>query len=459
VGLLAPALARAATRRAYASEAAAGGRITGRRASEVRRSAFEEGARVLKRLEHPQWVRRLNLFGPSVGDPRHVVSLDADELLALARQTTGLEDFGDPGWEDGYRALMRSLEGEARLHLLGRVLTRAELLRVLQTKLRLARAWREQPAILREPIAAPLFVLGPPRSGTTILLELLALDPALRAPIAWEAAHPLPLLADPARDRALRMELAESEQELWAEIHPEFLTMHELRHDLPCECVHFLQLDFSGPYWPMQYDAPSHMQWRLTTPGLDARLYAGHRRFLQTLQHGHAPRRWLLKSPGHLGSLPALFAEYPDARVVHTHRDPTKFVASVANLMSTLRFMRSDAVDVAQQGQIAFGTFKYLLENAIALRTSGAIPAAQIVDSHFLDLMSDPVANLRRLYEQLDFAWPNGHDERIRSYLREKPRAKFGAHTYKYEELGLDENVVREQFKPYVEHYGIRAET
>ena len=413
---------------------------------------------MLKQLEHPQWVRRLNLFGPSVGDPRHVVSLDADELVTLARKTSGLDDFGDAGWEPGYRALMTALDSEAQLHLLGRVLTRAEVLRVLQTKLRLQRAWSERPAILREPVAAPLFVLGPPRSGTTILLELLALDPSLRAPLAWEAAHPLPLLADPARDIAHRMELAESEHEMWAEIAPEFITMHELRRDLPCECVHFTQVDFAGPYWSMQYDAPSYMQWKLATPGLDARFYAGHRRFLQTLQHGSAPKRWLLKSPGHLSTLQALFGEYPDARVIHTHRDPSKFVGSVANLMCTLRFMRSDVVDVAQQGQIALGAFKYLLELGIQLRTSGALPAAQIVDSHYLDLMSEPVENLRRIYEQLGLAWPNGHDGRIRSYLRDKPKAKFGAHAYRYEELGLDVNVVREQFAPYVAHYGIRAE-
>lgn len=414
---------------------------------------------MLKQLVHPQWVRRLNLFGPSVGDPRHLVSLDADELVALARKSTGLEDFGDPGWEPAYRVLMRALEEEARLHLLGRVLTRAEVLRVLQTKLRLQRAWSERPAILREPIAAPIFVVGPPRSGTTILLELLALDPQLRAPIAWEAAHPLPLLDDPARDVAHRMLLAESEQELWAEIHPDFLTMHELRHDLPCECVHFTQVDFAGPYWSMQYEAPSHLQWKLTTPGLDARFYAGHRRFLKTLQHGRAPRRWLLKSPGHLATLPALFAEYPDARVVHTHRDPTKFVGSVANLMATLRFMRSDVVDVAQQGQIALGTFKALLELGIRLRASGALPERQIVDSHYLDLMSDPVENLRRLYERIGLDWPSGHGERVRSYLRDKPKAKFGAHAYRYDELGLDVNVVREQFAPYVAHYGIRTES
>ena len=78
-----------------------------------------------KQLEHPQWVRRLNLFGPSVGDPRHVVSLDADELVALARKSTGLEDFGDAGWEAGYRALMSALDGEAQRAVLATLRTAA----------------------------------------------------------------------------------------------------------------------------------------------------------------------------------------------------------------------------------------------------------------------------------------------------------------------------------------------
>ncbi len=410
-----------------------------------------------KQLVHPSWVRRLNLFGPAVGDPAHLVSLDPDELLDTARRSTGLDDFGAPGWQEAYRRLLDSITRESRLHLLGRLVTRAELLRVLQTRLRLEARWKEEPAILREPIEQPLFVLGPPRSGTTILLELLALDPQLRAPISWETAHPLPL-APGADDRALRMQAAEAEHELWGEIDPDFQTMHELRHDLPAECVHFTALDFAGPYWSMQYDLPSYSAWRGTQPGLDARIYAGHRRFLQTLQFGAPRRRWLLKSPGHLATLPQLFAEYPDARVIHTHRDPVKFVGSVGNLMCTLRFMRSDAVDVLQQGQIGLHSFRFLLEGAIALRESGAIPAAQVVDSHYLDLMADPAANLARVYEQLGLTWPRGHEQTLRAYLRDKPKAKFGAHQYRYEDLGLDVATVRDAFSGYVKHYGVKEE-
>jgi Sulfotransferase family len=443
---------------------------------------------MVKELVHPDWVRRMNLFGDVVGDPRRIVSLDADELLALARATTGLDDAGElewPGWEETYRRMLASIDEEAALHVVGRVVTRGEVLRILRTWLRLQHAWAAEPAIGAEPIDAPLFVVGPPRSGTTILLELLALDPSLRSPLAWEALAPLPVTAgaDPTVDRARRLELAQCEQEFWADIHPEFMTMHELASDLPCECVHFLALDFAGPYWSMLYDTPAFTGWQLEHLEVLERVYRLHRRMLQTFQqgsgqqgsgqqgsgqqgsgqqgsgqHGAEPRRWLLKSPGHLQTLPQVFAEYPDARVIHTHRDPRKFIASLVSLLSVLRFTRSDRVDVAELGPLMEVTYQMFLEQVIAQRADGTIPNDRIVDSHFLDLMADPVSALRKCYEQLELEWPGGHDQVVRAYLDAKPKGKHGAHSYTFGDVGLDEAHVRDTFAKYVSHYGITEE-
>ena len=425
-------------------------------------------------MTHPDLVRRLNLFGEAVGDPRLLVGLDPDELLATARASTGLTDLGEadwPGWEESFRGFITAAGTESQLHLLGRVLTRAEVLRMLQTWLRLQEHWRASPAVLAEPVAAPLFVVGPPRTGTTILLELLSLDPALRAPIAWEAVQPLPRRADaatdPAADRAERLRLAESEQELWADIHPAFMTMHELASDLPCECVHFLAYDFTSPYWSMQYDTPSFTGWQLEHLETIGRVYRLHRRMLQTFQAqgdprgplpDSTPRRWLLKSPAHVSTLPQLFAEYPDALVIHTHRDPRRFIGSLVSILSTLRFMRSDAVDPAAIGPIMELTYQMFLEGAIAARENGTVPADRIVDSHFLDLMADPVGNVRRLYDQLGLDWPVGHDARIRDYLAAKPKGKHGEHKYALADVGLDDDHLRATFARYVAHYGITEE-
>jgi Sulfotransferase family len=410
------------------------------------------------KLQHPDWVRRLNLFGPSVGDARHLVSLDAEELLALARTTTGLATVGTdawPGWEETYRRFVASVDEESDLHVLGRLVTRGEILRVLQTWLRLQEHWATTPAVLAEPIDAPLFVVGPPRTGTSILLELLALDPQLRAPISWEALHPL---ARPDADVARRRELAECEQEFWADVHPEFITMHELASDLPCECVHFLAYDFAGPYWSMFYDTPSFMGWQLENLDTLGRVYRLHRRMLQTFQHGTDTRQWLLKSPGHLSTLEQLFAEYPDARVIHTHRDPGRFIASLVSLLSVLRFMRSDSVDIDLLGPTMLATYQMFLEMVIDQRENGTIPDDRIVDSHFLDLMADPVTALRGIYEQLTLDWPAGHDRVIRDYLAAKPQGKFGEHRYTFEDVALRADDVRAAFTRYRDHYGIKEE-
>lgn len=406
--------------------------------------------------ERPDWLRRLNQFGPATGDPRLVVPLDPDELVETARASTGLDDLGDADWHECFARRIRSIDEESRAHVLGRLLARAETLRVLQTRLRLRHAWRETPAILAEPIERPIFVLGAPRTGTTILLELLALDPGLRAPISWEAIHPLP--HGEAREPETRRALAEAEHELWMDIQPELATLHEMRSDLPCECVHFMALDFGGPYWSMQYDCPSFNAWAANRPEILPRVYRLHRRFLQTLQHGEPRRPWLLKSPAHLSTPRALFDEYPDAIVVHTHRDPRKFVASAASTTAMLAWLRTDAVDPKAYGQLALGGFSFMLNELRRQRDAGELPDERFVDSHYLDLIEDPVAAIGKIYANAGLDWPEGHAARIESYLRDKPRGKFGRHAYTLEEYGLDEATVRETYAGYVEAYGIRRE-
>ena len=223
--------------------------------------------------------------------------------------------------------------------------------------------------------------------------------------------------------------------------------MHELASDLPCECVHFLAYDFAGPHWSMLYDTPTFMGWQLERiEPLLARVYRLHRRMLQTFQHGSEPRRWLLKSPGHLQTLAQVFAEYPDAKVIHTHRDPRRFIASLVSLLAVLRFTRSDEVDTETLGPLMELTYQMFLEQVIDQRESGTIPNDRIVDSHFLDLMADPVASLRRLYDELEMDWPANHDRTVRDYLAAKPKGKHGEHRYTFADVGLDEDSVRNTF-------------
>ncbi len=168
------------------------------------------------RYARPDWVRRINAMGESVGGgaegARRMVPLDADAMLEETRNGLGggrFGDFGDPEWERRYRALVQAFEAQP-LTVVGRLMTRQEILRCLRTRLQLARAWDANPGIASERIEAPIIITGPARSGTTITFELFWLDPALRGPSAADALHPIPAAG---QDRAARLAMSECEQE------------------------------------------------------------------------------------------------------------------------------------------------------------------------------------------------------------------------------------------------------
>ena len=179
-----------------------------------------------------------------------------------------------------------------------------------------------------------------------------------------------------------------------------------------------------------------------------------HRALLQTLQHSAPPRNWVLKTPLYLIFIDLLFATYPDAWVIHTHRDPLKTEASSLSTLATVRWERSESVELDESTGAGLGDMMLLLAQR---RAAGELPE-RIVDSHFSDLMADPVAAVEKLYGQMQRAFVGEHADAIRSYLAEKPKGKFGTHRYSLEEWGIDPAALRERMRPYTDHYGIALE-
>jgi hypothetical protein len=231
--------------------------------------------------------------------------------------------------------------------------------------------------------------------------------------------------------------------------------MHEEGGTLPKECIFITAHQFDSDYWMAIAAIPSYVEARF---GWDAdEPYRYHRRFLQVLQSRRRRDHWLLKAPSHLFQLQALFAEYPDARIVHTHRDPRRTVPSTISLTATFRSMRTDA-DVGADASMAGLGLSYVLNQVVEWRTSGVVPEQQFVDVHFGALMADPTGTIRSLYERLDWELDDATAARVERYLESKPRAKHGTHEYSLEAFGLTEAMVDEAFAPYVGHYGIERE-
>jgi hypothetical protein len=327
---------------------------------------------------------------------------------------------------------------------------RHDLLRHLCTRLLLVDAHRRNPELARTPVPAPIFITGPARSGTSILQELLALDPALRGPLGYEMAYPV---VPPGTTDATRRAWAECEFDLWADVHPGFAAIHALEAGLPEECLWLVAPQFDHGFWTTNTNTPSFTAFRAMTDPLP--VYECHRRFVQVLQGGQ-PATWVFKSPMHLGRLPALLAVYPDARILRTHRDPAKTMPSSVSTLVHGRWTRSDHVDPAEIASSAVFGLSMML-NATAA-PGAALPPGQVAELQYLDLLWDPVGAIGTAYDTLGLTMAPEVPDRIRAYLAARPQGHAGAHRYSLDDYGLDADTVRADLAPYLDAFEIVAE-
>jgi hypothetical protein len=400
----------------------------------------------------PAWVRSLH----AAVDPAWI-RLDADELLEVARRKTGLDDFGGGEFLVPYRIFLRAVETEAKLHALGRMLVRGDVLTWLENRLALTEARKREPSVAAQRIERPIFITGLPRTGTTILHELLMRDPDNRVPLHWEVRFPCPAPEAATYATDPRIARAEDELQLWNHVVPEYAAMHELGARLPVEDIQITPPSFVSDELMGRHVVPSYAAWYASADKAPA--FAFHRRFLQHLQARHAARRWVLKSPSWLGLLPVLLGEYPDARIVITHRDPLKVLPSVVSILYSTAFVRSDAVDAETfKGWFSPETCRALLDAMCALRDAGRVPEAQFCDVLYADVLRDPAGAVGRVYERFGLAFQPELGERIRAYVAAKPRGKHGAHRYAFAQLGRDAGTERERFRSYQERFGVPSE-
>ena len=401
----------------------------------------------------PAWVTALN----ENSDPAWI-GLDADALLQEARARTGLDDFGSDAFLEPFRIFVGALREEARLHTVGALLIRDDLLNSLSVRLLITQTRKEHPEITDEVIEKPIFITGLPRTGTSITHELLAADPRHRAPRHWEVRNPCPPPEAATYTTDERIARADRQIRLWCEIVPEYDMMHELGGDIPVEDVQVMAHSFVSDEWMGRHVVPSYAAWYNTcdrVPGFEF-----HKQMLQNLQWKCPGDRWVLKSPSHMSQLDALLAVYPDARIVFTHRDPLRVLPSVVSILYSTAYVRSDEVDAAAMASWFTGeTCKSLLDRMTALRASGTVAENQCYDLRYADLVSDPIVALTGLYEHFEIEYPAASRKAQQDYIDNKPKGRHGAHKYDFSDTGLDRDEERARFSDYYERYQIKIES
>lgn len=354
--------------------------------------------------------------------------------------------------------LCEALEHEAALSPLGRLLARQTLVSALEIQLKLAAALAARPELLDVPIERPLVIIGMPRTGTTILHELLALDPANRCPLSWEVAKPFPeanagdARAPDPRIAATAREFAFSER-----LMPGLQSMHRIGATLPQECVGITAFAFSSMQFPTIWRVPSYQRW--LQRDCDHRpVYAFHRRFLQVLQDGRRGLRWVLKSPAHLWQLPALLHTYPDARLLQTHRDPLAIVSSLASMLSVMRSAYSADIDPHAIAQEWLAECASALDASVAARDAGVLAPGQVLDIHFRAFMADPPAALRGIYAHFGMDFDETLAAATTSYIRDNPAGGSAGHRHRFGDTGLDPVVSRQAVWAYQQFFRVPSE-
>jgi hypothetical protein len=374
------------------------------------------------------WVSAINSGGLPPIDEVASQRFNPEALCALAAVEQGRDPaepnlFGSDDFREPLSILCRALEEEAHLTVLGRWITHRFLGRLLAVRIQINDWLIADPALVDEQIESPIIILGAPRTGTTRVHALLAQDPFLRAPLGWEFLYPVPP-PTPGADQSARRRLAQFELGLPQLVSTSLSSIHHYDADMFKECLSAMSFSFRSEEFTSRYRVPGYADWLHQCDMTPA--YEMHRTVLRVLQRRQPTKRWVLKSPVHLHSIPVLLNAYPDARLIVTHRDPTSVIGSVNDLIATLRSAMSDYVDRDEIDRYHVGLYSRSL-NGLAGDLEGV---DHVTHCGFADLITDEVEMASSLCAALGLELSDAAGDAMKRYVAEHPPNEHGAHHY-----------------------------
>jgi hypothetical protein len=378
--------------------------------------------------------------------------LEAEELIEQARKVSGLEAFDSDSFREGLDVYLTDInEGRPPESATDRI--RQNTVQILATRLQTTDYLDRHPDLLQRPVESPVFVFGMPRTGTTLLSNLFATDPARRSPLTWEIDEPVP----PATTATLRTDpraLARLEQEKkMLEANPAMGKYYRSSAIYPNECVYFMAHDFKTLMLESRCKMLQYRDWLFQTDMTSA--YQYHKRFLQLLQ-AEAPGAWNLKMPSHALWLETLLKVYPDARLVWTHRDPYAALGSFCSIIALSHRGFGTGVEPEWIGRNCLWQAEEHADRIINFREK--FGEDRIVDVHYAELTRRPIDTMRALYAALGDEFSADVEERMQSWLDENPQDKFGKHEYRLTQYGLSTGQVASALERYMSRYEVEQE-
>ena len=334
---------------------------------------------------------------------------------------------------------------------------RQRTVRLLSSRLLVEDLCRRHPEIADIAIAAPIIVVGLPRSGTTHLVNLIAADTRLRSLPYWESIEPVPQPGEGSgpHDIDPRVERCTRGYEAQMAMVPLLRAMHHQHPNAIEEEIELEDLDFASYTLEWLARVPG---WRDFYLGLDQRPHYEYlKKVLRVLTHLRGPDRWVLKSPQHLEQLGPLVETFPDATFAVTHRDPVSVITSAITMLAYGDRMRRHAIEPEALAAYWVDRVELLLHACV--RDRDLLPSDRSVDVLFHEFMADDVATVERVYEKGGAPMTGAARQQLDSFMAENPRGKHGRIAYDLAgDFGLDADAVRARFAFYFERFPVREE-
>ncbi|MEM1140998.1 MAG: sulfotransferase [Pseudomonadota bacterium] len=374
-----------------------------------------------------------------------VAELLHDEAVAA----TGLDDFGKQDYLEALQVLLTAYDETARFGELGRFASVASLVNCLKGRLYTQHGITQNPDCVNQRIEQPVFIVGLPRTGTTILHRLLAQHRANQGLEYFIGSYPMPR---PPREQWRELEgykAVDSSLEMLGQINPELKAIHEMTTEGVDECRLLLMQSFANVTFQSNASVPGYEQW-LYQADFEG-VYRDYYQALQLIGSTAPGKRWILKDPSHMWAMDTLLGCFPDAIIVQTHRDPVELIPSVSSLVMSAKNMNEPDADEQSVGAQQLEQWATVLEKTMAVRDRHP---DSFMDIYFQDFMVDPMAQLDSIYKKLNEPL-QGHDRKVMAkWLASNPQGKHGAHHYTAEDFGLSKERIRERFSVYCRRFG-----
>ena len=372
--------------------------------------------------------------------------------MEKASRKLGLTDFGDPSFLEPFKIVTQDILRDQNFHRIGRWFHHKIMMNFLMNRLQLAEAFTSKPQLAQIDVGRPLIIIGLPRTGTSHLMNVLSQDPDNRTLSFWEISEPAPAPNEDTLWRDPRRYYYGMVIQLANYLVPDLRSVHNLRLDGPEECILLLANSFRSHYFVVEYSVPTYLEWLKTCDYRPA--YLEHKQQLQLLQSGIARKRWLLKAPSHMDGIEGLLDVYPDAMIVHTHRDPLKALPSICSLALATRSIGVNQIDQNIVGREMTDHLGHAMDNYMDIRERRGKPG-QFLDIMYEDLVANPIGVVQSIYKHFNLNLTPAAQAHMTEELSGNPRNKHGAHRYTLEQFGLDARALHDRFGPYMDRYGV----